>query len=128
MNHLQLKGAAMPALGLAAWQLSGRVCYDAMRHAPDLGCRHIDTAQIYGNESEVGRAIRDSGVSRAELFVTTKVAPGNCAATATRRSSEESLKASTKSICCSSIGRPARHRSARRWARPPSSAKRERRA
>ncbi len=92
MKHLELRGATVPALGLGTWQLSGRACYDAVRQALDLGYRHIDTAQMYGNESEVGRALRDSGVPRAELFVTSKVAPGNYAAAATRRSSEESLK------------------------------------
>jgi len=92
MKYVEMKGARVPALGLGTWQLGGRACYDAVRQALELGYRHIDTAQMYGNEAEVGRALRDSGIARGELFITTKVAPGNAAAAATRRSSEESLK------------------------------------
>ena len=92
MKYLEVKGAPVPALGLGTWQLDGRACYDAVRHALELGYRHIDTAQIYGNEQEVGRAIRDSGVPRAEIFLTTKLAPSNLAAAAARRSTEESLR------------------------------------
>jgi 2,5-diketo-D-gluconate reductase B len=92
MKEIEIKGARVPALGFGTWQLSGRGCTDAVRHALELGYRHIDTAQMYGNESEVGRAIRDSGVARGDIFLTTKVAPGNLAAPALRRSAEESLK------------------------------------
>ncbi len=92
MQHLDVKGAHVPALGLGTWQMSGRTCYDAVRQAIELGYRHIDTAQIYGNEAEVGRAIRDSGIARGDLFVTTKVAPGNLAGAKVRRSTEESLR------------------------------------
>jgi 2,5-diketo-D-gluconate reductase B len=92
MQHLDIKGARIPALGLGTWQLSGRGCAEAVRHALELGYRHIDTAQMYGNETEVGRALRDSGIARGDIFLTTKVAPGNLAAAAVRRSSEESLK------------------------------------
>lgn len=92
MQNIEIKGAKVPALGLGTWQLSGRGCIEAVRQALDLGYRHIDTAQMYGNETEVGRALRDSGVPRHEIFLTTKVAPGNLAATAVRRSAEESLR------------------------------------
>ena len=81
MKHIEVKGARIPALGFGTWQLSGRTCYDAVRHALDLGYRHIDTAQMYGNETEVGCALRDSGIARGEIFLTTKIAPGNLAAT-----------------------------------------------
>jgi 2,5-diketo-D-gluconate reductase A len=64
-------------LGLGVWQVpSGAACVSAVRWALDLGYRHIDTAQIYGNEESVGRALRDSGVPRREVFVTTKFYPG----------------------------------------------------
>jgi 2,5-diketo-D-gluconate reductase A len=73
LNHSKL---AMPLLGFGTWQLRGRRAYDAVRAALATGYRHLDTATMYGNESEVGRAIRDSGVPREELFVTTKLPPG----------------------------------------------------
>jgi 2,5-diketo-D-gluconate reductase A len=69
-------GGAMPLLGLGTWQLTGDQCYDAVRRALDVGYRHLDTATVYGNEAEVGRALRDSGVPRNEVFVTTKC-PGD---------------------------------------------------
>lgn len=68
-------GVGMPLLGFGTWQLTGRAGYEAVLAALALGYRHIDTATIYGNEAEVGRAIRDSGIPRAEIFVTTKVPP-----------------------------------------------------
>ena len=54
---------------------TGARCVNAVRWALDLGYRHIDTAQLYGNEESVGRAVRESGVAREELFITTKFAP-----------------------------------------------------
>jgi diketogulonate reductase-like aldo/keto reductase len=71
-------GARMPMLGLGVWQVpDGEACVNAVRWALDLGYRHIDTAQAYGNEESVGRALRDSGVLRDEMFITTKFFPGN---------------------------------------------------
>lgn len=64
---------AIPSFGLGTFRLQGQVVIDAVRRALELGYRHIDTAQIYGNEAEVGQAIAESGVPRSELFVTTKV-------------------------------------------------------
>jgi diketogulonate reductase-like aldo/keto reductase len=68
-------GAAMPLLGFGTWQIRGEAAYRAVRIALDVGYRHLDTATMYGNETEVGRALRDSGVSRDEVFLTTKVPP-----------------------------------------------------
>jgi 2,5-diketo-D-gluconate reductase A len=68
-------GGAMPLLGFGTWQLTGSTCYDAVRTALDAGYRHLDTATMYRNEAEVGRALRDSGVGRDEVFVTTKLPP-----------------------------------------------------
>ena len=65
-------GGRMPLIGFGTWQLRGRQCYDAVRTALDVGYRHLDTATMYRNEAEVGRALRDSGVPRDEVFVTTK--------------------------------------------------------
>ncbi len=67
----------IPALGLGTYPLSGEDCSDTVRMAIGLGYRHIDTAQMYGNEREVGAALRTCGVPRHEIFVTTKVDPSN---------------------------------------------------
>ena len=64
-------GYSMPVLGLGTWQLVGSVCERIVKAAINLGYRHFDTAELYGNEREVGRAIR--GVERRELFITSKV-------------------------------------------------------
>ena len=69
-------GAEMPMVGFGTWQLGGREAYDAVRFALEAGYRHIDTATMYGNEAEVGRALRDSGLDRREVFITTKLPPG----------------------------------------------------
>jgi diketogulonate reductase-like aldo/keto reductase len=67
----------MPWLGLGVWQVpDGRECVRAVRWALELGYRHIDTAQAYGNETSVGRALRESGVARDQIYVTTKFFPG----------------------------------------------------
>ena len=66
----------MPLLGLGVWQVpDGPDCVNAVRRALELGYRHIDTAQAYGNEGSVGRALRESGVPREEVFITTKFDP-----------------------------------------------------
>jgi diketogulonate reductase-like aldo/keto reductase len=74
-----VSGAAMPLVGFGTWRLSGRAASRAVRAALDVGYRLIDTATMYGNESEIGAAIRDSGVARDELFVTTKLPAENAA-------------------------------------------------
>ncbi|KAG0886226.1 hypothetical protein G6F15_003540 [Rhizopus arrhizus] len=66
-------GASIPALGLGTWQSKPNEVYDAVLTAIQNGYRHIDTAFIYGNEKEVGQAIKDSKVPREELFITTKL-------------------------------------------------------
>jgi len=69
-------GARVPALGLGVWQVpNGRECENAVRWALEAGYRHLDTAQAYGNEESVGRALRDSGVPREQVFLTTKFYP-----------------------------------------------------
>jgi diketogulonate reductase-like aldo/keto reductase len=71
-------GNALPLLGLGVWQVrGGREAEDSVRWALELGYRHIDTAQAYGNEESVGKALRDSGVPREEVFVATKFYPGS---------------------------------------------------
>ena len=71
-------GNQLPMLGLGVWQVpDGATCENAVRWALELGYRHIDTAQAYGNEASVGKALRDSGVPRDEVFITTKFYPGS---------------------------------------------------
>jgi 2,5-diketo-D-gluconate reductase A len=66
-------GARMPLLGLGTWQARNGSAVASVRHALEVGYRHIDTATMYGNERQVGQAVAESGVPRAELFVTTKL-------------------------------------------------------
>ena len=66
-------GVDLPVVGFGTWQVTGRKGYDAIRAALEAGYRHIDTATMYGNENEVGRALRDSGLARKDVFITTKV-------------------------------------------------------
>lgn len=69
-------GNRLPMLGLGVWQVANdRECVDAVRWAIEAGYRHIDTAQAYGNEQAVGQGLRDSGVAREQIFVTTKFYP-----------------------------------------------------
>lgn len=68
-------GGRMPLLGFGTWQLLGDDAHNATRAALDTGYRHVDTATMYRNEAEVGAALRDSGVPRDEVFVTTKMPP-----------------------------------------------------
>jgi 2,5-diketo-D-gluconate reductase A len=69
-------GSRIPLLGLGVWQVAnGRECADAVRWALELGYRHIDTAQAYGNEESVGEGLRASSVPREEVFITTKFHP-----------------------------------------------------
>jgi len=70
-------GGALPLVGLGTWEMTGSQCYRAVRYALDVGYHHIDTATMYRNEREVGRAVRDSGLRREDLFVTTKLPPGD---------------------------------------------------
>jgi diketogulonate reductase-like aldo/keto reductase len=68
-------GARMPLLGFGTWQITGDDAVTATAAALEAGYRHLDTATVYGNEAEVGRALRDSGVARGDVFVTTKFPP-----------------------------------------------------
>ncbi|HEX4224562.1 MAG TPA: aldo/keto reductase [Pseudonocardiaceae bacterium] len=69
-------GAKLPLVGLGVWQVpDGPECVDAVRWALDAGYRHIDTAQDYGNEASVGKALKESGLDRDEVFITTKFMP-----------------------------------------------------
>lgn len=85
-------GAAIPAIGLGTWGLSGKAATEAVAEALKSGYRHIDTAIGYGNEAEVGEGIRRSGVPRDEIFVTTKIPSEDLEDAAMLRAAEGSLK------------------------------------
>lgn len=92
METLSTHGYNVPKLGLGTWELRGITCEDAVTKALSSGYRHIDTAQIYGNEPEIGSVLSKSGVPRSELFLTTKVWMDNVASGALQKSVEQSLK------------------------------------
>jgi diketogulonate reductase-like aldo/keto reductase len=91
MQFVEANGAKIPAVGLGTWELRGRTCARLVEQALRLGYRHIDTAQIYDNEREVGDGLRASGVRRDEVFVTTKVWTTHFAPNDLERSTRESL-------------------------------------
>lgn len=92
MVTITIQGEAVPALGFGTWPLKGEECRRGVEHALALGYRHIDTAQWYANEAEVGRGLKNSGVARDQVFLVTKVPPQNFSYTKTIQSSHESLK------------------------------------
>jgi 2,5-diketo-D-gluconate reductase B len=91
MNFVDANGAKIPAIGLGTWELRGRTCARLVEQALRLGYRHIDTAQVYENEREVGEGIRASGVKRDEIFLTTKVWTTHFKPNDLERSAKESL-------------------------------------
>jgi 2,5-diketo-D-gluconate reductase B len=82
----------VPALGFGTWQLEGNEAYEAVRAALEVGYRHIDTAQVYGNEEEIGRALADSEVAREDVFLTPQVWKDRAWPDEVASSTEESLK------------------------------------
>jgi len=91
MQFVEANGAKIPAIGLGTWELRGRTCARLVEQAIKLGYRHIDTAQVYENEREVGEGLRASGVRRDDVFVTTKVWTTHFAPNDLERSTKESL-------------------------------------
>ena len=87
-------GVTIPKIGFGTWQIpDGPEAYDSVRTALEVGYRHIDTALAYGNEESVGRAVKDSGVDRDEIFLTTKCPAEVKDAGAARRAFERSTAA-----------------------------------
>lgn len=80
----------LPMIGFGTWQLGSKAAYESVRAALDVGYRHIDTATLYRNEADVGRAVKDSGVDREQVFITTKLRPQD--ARHARRTLESSLR------------------------------------
>ena len=92
MENLKTQGISLPRLGLGTYRMQGDVCRAAVESALALGYRHIDTAEMYGNEDAIGPAIAASGIARNDLHVTTKVWHENLAPDAIRRAFDASLK------------------------------------
>jgi 2,5-diketo-D-gluconate reductase B len=88
---VEAKAARIPLLGLGTWDLRGRVCARVVEQALRLGYRHVDTAEMYDNEREVGEALRASGVKRNDIFVTTKIWPSHFAPLELERAARECL-------------------------------------
>jgi diketogulonate reductase-like aldo/keto reductase len=88
---VEAHGARIPLLGLGTWELRGRVCSRVVEQALRLGYRHVDTAQLYENEREVGEGLRASGIRRNDVFVTTKIWPTHFAPLELERAARECL-------------------------------------
>ena len=88
---LDVRGVSVPRLGFGTWQLTGRAAREGVRDALQLGYRHIDTARMYANEVQVGEGLRESGVPREEVWLTTKVWIDAARASDLRRSAEQQL-------------------------------------
>jgi len=88
---VEAHGARIPLVGLGTWDLRGRTCARVVEQALRLGYRHVDTAEMYDNEREVGEGLRASGVKRDQVFITTKIWPSHFAPRELERSAKESL-------------------------------------
>lgn len=91
MQAIKANGARIPLIGLGTWDLRGRVCADMVEQALRLGYRHIDTAEMYDNEREVGEGLRAAGLARDAVFVTTKVWPSHFAPRDLEKAAKDSL-------------------------------------
>jgi 2,5-diketo-D-gluconate reductase B len=90
---LTVQGVAIPRLGFGTWQMGGREAREGVRDALAIGYRHIDTAQLYRNEAEVGAGIADSGVDRDDIWVTTKIMPSDFEPARLKAAAAASLRA-----------------------------------
>lgn len=91
-THLEIRGVRVPKLGFGTWEITGDACAEAVRDALELGYRHIDTARIYRNEEQVGQGIRDSGVPREDIWLTTKIWRDSVAEADVRPAAEAALR------------------------------------
>jgi diketogulonate reductase-like aldo/keto reductase len=92
MKTVEAHGVTIPALGLGTWELRGEQCRELVKAALELGYRHVDTAQMYANEREVGEGVRASGLHRDDVFLTTKIWPDCHAADDFARAVDERLE------------------------------------
>jgi 2,5-diketo-D-gluconate reductase B len=88
---VEAHGAKIPLVGLGTWELRGRACARIVEQALRLGYRHVDTAEMYDNEREVGDGVHASGVKRRDIFVTTKIWPSHFAPRALERAARDCL-------------------------------------
>ena len=88
---VEANGAKIPLVGLGTWDLRGRTCARVVEQALKLGYRHVDTAEMYDNEREVGEGVRASGLKRNDVFVTTKIWPSHFAPRALERAARDCL-------------------------------------
>ncbi len=91
MRVVESNGARIPVVGLGTWDLRGRTCARVVEQALRLGYRHIDTAEVYDNEREIGDAVRASGIRRQDIFITTKIWPSHLAPRELERTAKECL-------------------------------------
>jgi 2,5-diketo-D-gluconate reductase B len=92
LEYQTIKGEKVPSLGLGTWRLYGQECARTVERALVLGYRHIDTAQMYANEGEVGHGMLNSGVDREDVFIVTKVRTSSFSHDGVISSTRESLK------------------------------------
>ena len=92
MKYIKVQESKIPVLGYGTWKLKDKECEAGVASALEIGYRHIDTAQIYENETQVGTAISDSGIDRKDIFLTTKIWMSNVGEGNLPRSLDESLK------------------------------------
>ncbi|MBO6534658.1 MAG: aldo/keto reductase [Balneolaceae bacterium] len=92
MNSKTIQGVDVPEIGIGTFKLIGKTCEQVVKMALNMGYRHIDTAQVYKNEREVGNAIKAAHIDRDELFITTKVDRINLDADKLLKSTERSLQ------------------------------------
>jgi diketogulonate reductase-like aldo/keto reductase len=88
---IEANGARIPLLGLGTWELRGRTCARVVEQALRLGYRHVDTAELYENEREVGEGVHASGIKRNDVFVTTKIWPNHFAPRELERAARDCL-------------------------------------
>lgn len=91
-KNITIHHTQVPALGFGTWELNGQECRHSVSEALNSGYRHIDTAEMYGNEAWVGQGIKDSGIARHDVFLTTKIWYTNLSRQAVAHSLEQSLQ------------------------------------
>ena len=89
---IEVQGTRVPRMGFGTWQIEGSDATEAVRDALEIGYRQIDTARAYGNEADVGAGIAGSGVDREDIFLTTKIFPGDFEPDAIKAAAEDSLR------------------------------------
>jgi len=92
MEYVNIYDLSIPKLGIGTWKMRGRGCRLSVRSALEMGYRHIDTAEFYRNEEQVGQAVKESGVPREEIFLTTKAWNNHFGRESVQQACEQSLQ------------------------------------